>query len=70
MTSLFIVFMLCRLLMSENKAIPNILYGLLCLLPLGWSIGLLPPIDSFFFWLSEQTFVHLLGGTPMASESR
>ena len=33
-------------------------------------MGVAPPVDALLSWLMEQTLVHLLGGSPMASEMR
>ena len=59
---------------SVTVANPNgYLYGLytaVCLMPLGWALGLLPPLDALVTWLMEQALIHLMGGSPMASELR
>ncbi|CAF0745830.1 unnamed protein product [Brachionus calyciflorus] len=39
-------------------------------LPVTWILGLLPPIDAFFLWLAEQSYIHLYGGTATATNLR
>lgn len=48
----------------------QLLYAVLCLLPLGWLLGLLAPLDALLPWLMEQTLVHLIGGSPLATDLR
>ena len=48
----------------------QLLYAVLCLLPLGWVLGVLAPLDALLPWLMEQTLVHLLGGSPLATDFR
>ena len=60
----------CRVLLTAPQPILYALHAALCLLPVGWSVGLLPPIDALLFWLMEQALIHLMGGSPMASEAR
>ena len=58
----------------ELVAVPylylQLLYACLCLMPVGWMIGVLPPLDVLFPWLMEQTLTRLLGGSPMATDIR
>ena len=46
------------------------LYIVMVLLPLFWTVGLLPPLDALFTWFGEQLLVIGLGGTYMASDLR
>lgn len=46
------------------------LHILFVVLPVLWTGGFLPPVDCFFLWLGEQVHIHLLGGSPMASDLR
>eukprot|EP00794_Sanderia_malayensis_P006593 gene6593-7337_t len=39
-------------------------------LPLIWTLGILPSLDSLFAWLGDQVLVQLLGGSPMANDVR
>lgn len=48
----------------------QLLYACLCLLPLGWVFGVLPPLDALFPWVFEQALVRLLGGSQMATDFR
>lgn len=48
----------------------QLLYACLCLLPLGWVVGVLPPLDALIPWILEQMLVRLLGGSPMATDLR
>lgn len=48
----------------------QLLYAVLCLLPLGWLLGVLAPLDALLPWLMEQTLVHLIGGSPLATDLR
>ena len=48
----------------------QLLYASLCLLPLGWFIGFLPPLDALVPWLLEQGLTRLIGGSPMATDLR
>lgn len=48
----------------------KVLYIVMAILPVLWTIGLLPPLDALFPWLAEQVLVFVLGGTYMASDSR
>ncbi|XP_028396003.1 pecanex-like protein 4 [Dendronephthya gigantea] len=55
---------------SSLEEISKVLYIVMAILPLLWTVGLLPPIDALFPWLGEQILVFALGGTYMASDSR
>lgn len=48
----------------------HLLHVSLCLLPLGWSIGILPPLDALVPWIMEQGLTRLMGGSPMATDLR
>ena len=48
----------------------KLLYGSLCLLPLGWLIGFLSPLDALVPWIMEQGLTRLMGGSPMATDLR
>ena len=52
--------------MSVDKA----LHILFAFLPLLWTLGILPPLDTLFSWLAEQVLVLVLGGSPMATDLR
>lgn len=45
-------------------------YVLLSLLPILWTVGILPPLDALLFWIMEQCVIHLMGGSPAPSEIR
>lgn len=42
----------------------------LCLLPLGWFLGILSPPEALIFWGLERLLVILLGGSAMATDFR
>ena len=48
----------------------QLLYASLCLLPLGWLVGFLPPLDALIPWIMEQGLTRLMGGSPMATDLR
>ena len=48
----------------------QLLYAALCLLPLGWVLGVLAPLDALLPWMMEQILVHLMGGSPLATDFR
>ncbi len=48
----------------------QLLYVSLCLLPLGWLVGFLPPLDALVPWIMEQGLTRLMGGSPMATDLR
>lgn len=47
-----------------------IIYCVMSSLPILWIFGILPPIDALVFWIMEQSILHIMGGSSMASESR
>ena len=47
-----------------------IIYCVMSSLPILWIFGILPPIDALVFWTMEQSILHIMGGSSMASESR
>ena len=59
-----------RLLLSQPSLYLQLLYAALSLFPLGWALGLLPPLDALLPWLAEQVLVRLLGGSPLATDLR
>lgn len=61
---------LYRHTISSPSLYIDVIYALLCLLPLLWIGAILPPIDSLILWCMEQCLVHIMGGTPLASELR
>ena len=48
----------------------QLLYVAVCLLPLGWVVGCLPPLDSLLPWAMEQLLTRLMGGSPMSTDLR
>ena len=48
----------------------QLLYVSLCLLPLGWLVGFLPPLDALIPWIMEQGLTRIMGGSPMAADLR
>ena len=51
-------------------SVTNIAYLLQTLLPLGWLLGVLPPVDCFLQWLGEEVLVRVFGGSPPSSSIR
>ena len=39
-------------------------------LPVLWTIGILPPIEALVPWAMEQTLVHVFGGSSVSSFKR
>lgn len=66
--SFFLLFY--RILVSEPVVYLQLLYAVLCLLALGWLLGVLAPLDALLPWLMEQILVHLIGGSPLATDLR
>lgn len=48
----------------------QVLYSVLCLLPLAWTVGVLPPLEALFSWGLEQVLTRLLGGPTAATDLR
>lgn len=48
----------------------QLLYAVVCVLPLCWTLGFLPPLDSLLPWLMEQTLTRLMGGSHVATDVR
>lgn len=68
------VSMFCYCFFRPLEDIPssylNLVYASLSLLPLGWVLGVLPPLDAFVPWVMEQILTRFLGGSPMATDLR
>ena len=45
-------------------------YVILCILPILWFLGVLPPFEPFILWMMEQIQVFGFGGTPTATLPR
>lgn len=63
-------FACSRLLVADSIVYLQVLYAALCLLPIGWVTGTLPPLDSMWVWFMEQIHARLLGGSVMGTELR
>ena len=64
---------LCRLAASSSAAAGltvKLLYVAVCLLPLGWVVGCLPPLDALLPWTMELVLTRLMGGSQMATDLR
>ena len=48
----------------------GLLYAAVCLLPLAWLLGCLPPLDALLPWATEQALTHIMGGSHMATDLR
>lgn len=48
----------------------QLLYAVVCVLPLCWTLGVLPSLDSLLPWLMEQTLTRVMGGSHMATDVR
>lgn len=55
---------------SRTGPVDQVGYSIFAALPALWFIGLLPPLDAFFAWTSEQYLVILCGGSPMGTDLR
>lgn len=66
------LYSLYRLLVPMPAVVPylQLLYTALCLLPLGWLIGFLPPLDALIPWIMEWGLTRIIGGSPMATDLR
>ena len=66
------MYIYCRLFVSPPSVVLylQLLYASLCLLPLGWLVGFLPPLDVLIPWIMEQGLTRLMGGSPMATDLR
>nr|XP_056707690.1 pecanex-like protein 4 isoform X1 [Euleptes europaea] len=56
--------------LPELKLANQILHIVFLVLPLLWTLGVLPPLDAFFLWGMEQMLEIGLGGSPMSSDIR
>ena len=48
-------------------SVTNIFYLVQTLLPVGWLLGVLPPLDCFLQWAGEEVLVTVFGGSPTSS---
>ena len=48
----------------------ELLYAAVCVLPLCWMCGVLPPLDALQPWAMEQILTRLMGGSHMATDVR
>lgn len=48
----------------------QLLYAATCVLPVGWLLGILPPLNALVLWLMEQALVILMGGSPLPTDAR
>ncbi|XP_054826723.1 pecanex-like protein 4 [Eublepharis macularius] len=54
----------------DLKLANQILHIVFLVLPLLWTLGVLPPLDALFLWGMEQVLEIGLGGSPMSSNLR
>ena len=66
----YVVLSMCRWLVTFPGLYLSLLYVALCLFPVGWVLGVLPPLYVLLTWLMEQILTRLLGGSPMATDLR
>ncbi len=59
-----------RALITHPAVYLIVLYSLLCVLPLAWTVGVLPPLEALVSWGLEQAHTRLLGGSPAATDLR
>jgi hypothetical protein len=68
--ALFLSFDFAARYHDELRDTNRWLYVIFCCLPLLWTLGILPPLDSLLPWAAEKFLVYGLGGSPMASDLR
>lgn len=56
--------------MAELQVASQVMHVLFLLLPVLWALGMLPPLDALIFWIMEQSLIHTLGGSAMATNCR
>ena len=39
-------------------------------LPIGWLVGILPPIDGFILYFLEQIYIYIYGGSATSTNLR
>ena len=59
-----------RATVSDSSLYLRLIYTALCLLPLSWLLGVLPPLDALLPWLMEQALTKIMGGSAMATDLR
>ena len=61
-----------RLMVSSSGAgvYLQLLYAAVCVLPLCWVCGVLPPLDALLPWAMQQSLTRLMGGSHMATDLR
>ncbi|XP_070606683.1 pecanex-like protein 4 isoform X3 [Erythrolamprus reginae] len=52
------------------KLVNQVMHIIFLLLPLLWTLGILPPLDALFLWGMEQVLELGLGGSPMSTNVR
>ncbi|XP_060781122.1 pecanex-like protein 4 isoform X1 [Neoarius graeffei] len=55
---------------AELQVASQVMHVLFLLLPVLWALGMLPPLDALIFWIMEQSLIHTLGGSAMATNCR
>ncbi len=68
--SAYVVPFVCRCVVVSPVVYLQVIYSLLCLLPLAWTLGVLPPIEALLSWGLEQVLTRLLGGPTAATDLR
>lgn len=56
--------------MAELQVASQVMHVLFLVLPVLWALGMLPPLDALILWLMEQSLIHALGGSAMATNRR
>ena len=64
------VFTFFRQLVTQPTLYVQLLYAATCALPVGWLLGVLPPLDALVLWLMEQVLVIFMGGSPLPTDAR
>lgn len=55
---------------AELQVASQVMHVLFLVLPVLWALGMLPPLDALVLWIMEQSLIHTLGGSAMATNRR
>ncbi|KAF7710771.1 hypothetical protein HF521_009643 [Silurus meridionalis] len=55
---------------AELQVASQVMHVLFMVLPVLWALGMLPPLDALVLWIMEQSLIHTLGGSAMATNHR
>ncbi|XP_053357562.1 pecanex-like protein 4 isoform X1 [Clarias gariepinus] len=55
---------------AELQVASQVMHVLFLVLPVLWALGMLPPLDALVLWIMEQSLIHIMGGSAMATNRR